>query len=117
MHFTSDCLNAFDRHGVVARSTETTHVAVTLHADHALACSELEELVLQVLILWLQDEGDVHERTAVLLGSADEEFVAVNFGIHDFGALLSQLLHWRDTLPSASSFTMTKVRPAIARFF
>ena len=73
---------------------------MTFHTHHTLAGGELQELILQVLIFRLQDEGDVHERTAVLLSSADEEFVAVDFGIHDFGALLGQLLHGLHTAVS-----------------
>ena len=54
LHALHESLNAFYRHCVVARSAETTYVAVTLHANHTLAGSELQELVLEVLILWLQ---------------------------------------------------------------
>ena len=70
---------------------------MTLHADHALAGGEGQEFILQFLILGLEDEGDVHAGTAVLLGSADEEFVAVDFTIYDFGTLDGHLLHGSHT--------------------
>ena len=97
LHAGHESLAAFDGHGVVAACTEAAYVAMSLHAYHALACGEGHEFVLQFLILGLEDEGDVHAGTAVLLGCADEELVAVDFAIHNFRTLLGKLFHCLDT--------------------
>ena len=60
LHASHESLAAFDGHGVVAACAEAADVAMSLHANHALACGEGHEFVLQLLILGLQHEGDVH---------------------------------------------------------
>ena len=90
-HAGDEGVAAFDGLGVVARSTEAADRTVTLHADHALRDGEVEEVLLQLFVLGSHDEAEVHQRTVFLLGSTDEELVAVNFAIDDFCTLLSQL--------------------------
>lgn len=62
-------------HSIVARSAETAYETVSLDADHALSGSELEEVVLQLLILRFEDEADIHTTAILLLrNSRHKEF-------------------------------------------
>ena len=83
---------AFDGLSVVAAGTETADRTVTLHANHALGSSEVEEVLLQLLVLVGHDEAKVHDRTVLFDGCATEHLVAVNLTIDNLCTLLSQLV-------------------------
>ena len=61
LHASYQGIAALDGLGIVARSAETTNRAVTLHANHTLRGSEVEEVLLQFLILVGHDEAEVHD--------------------------------------------------------
>ena len=60
-HAGDEGVAAFDGLGVVARSAEAADRTVTLHADHTLRDSEVEEFLLQLLVLRSHDEAEVHQ--------------------------------------------------------
>ena len=86
-------VTAFDGLSVVAAGAEAADRAVTLHTDHSLRHGEVEEFLLEVFVLVGHDEAEVHQRTVLLLGGADEELVAVNLAVDNLGALLGQFVH------------------------
>ena len=61
LHASYESLATFDGLGIVAAGAETTDAAVTLNANHTLRGSEVEEVLLQLLILVSHDEADVHQ--------------------------------------------------------
>ena len=93
LHASYESVAAFDGLSVVARCTEAAYRAVTLHADHALGSSEVEEVLLQLCVLVGHDEAEVHDRTVLFDGCATEHLVAVNLTIDNLCTLLSQLVH------------------------
>ena len=68
-----ECLYALKIHRIVAGSTETAYQTVTLDTNHATLGSELEEVVLQVLILGLEDEADIHAAAILLVQDGRRE--------------------------------------------
>ena len=61
LHACYESVATFDGLGVVARSAETTHRAVSLNTNHSLADGKVEEVFLQFLVLVGHYEADVHD--------------------------------------------------------
>ena len=61
LHASYECIATLDGLSVIARSTETTYRAMALYANHTLADSEVEEVLLEFLILRSHDEAEVHQ--------------------------------------------------------
>ena len=60
LHASHECIATLDGLSVVARCTEATDRAVTLHTNHSLRDGEVEEVLLQFLVLssHYEAEGD-----------------------------------------------------------
>ena len=61
LHAGDECVAALDGLSVVARCAETTNTAMTLHTNHTLRYSEVQEVLLQLLVLWSHHEAEVHQ--------------------------------------------------------
>ena len=91
LHRLNQCLHAFDRHSVVERSAETAHRTVALDADHASSSGKVCELFLQLLVLVVHHEANVHQRAVFDSHRSAEQLVAVDLVIQH-GCLLLVLL-------------------------
>ena len=86
-------IHAFHGLRVVATCAEATYRAVSLDAYHALRHYEVEEWLLQVLVLVVHHETDVHQRAVLGVDRPTEQAVAVNLSIQHFCTLMSATIH------------------------
>ena len=61
LHCLDKSVYAFHCHGIVAACTETTYRAMSLYADHSALSSEVEERLLQLFVLIVHHEANVHQ--------------------------------------------------------
>lgn len=81
LHGLNHGVDTLDSLSVVATCTETTYASVTLDADHTTLCSEIEEVLLQLFVLVVHHEADVHQRTILLRYCSTEQLVAVDLSV------------------------------------
>ena len=61
LHALHESLHTLNGLGIVAAGAESANGAVALDAHHALCCGKLEERFLEILILLVHHEADVHQ--------------------------------------------------------
>ena len=97
LHAGYEGLHVVDGDGVVAAGTEAAHAAVTLDADHAALGGEGHEVSLEVFILVVHHEADVHAAAVLLVGhGGTEELVALDLAVEQVGLLDGATLHLLD---------------------
>ena len=77
-HASYQSLHAALRHRVIKRGTETTYRTVSLDTYHTSGSSIFTELVLQLLILIIHHETNIHDRTIFLRYRTTEQLIAID---------------------------------------
>ena len=89
---------AFQRHCIVARSTETTNRTVTFDTNHTSFGCKFHKVSLKFFVFVFHYETDVHVRTVfVTCNCSTEQTVTIDFTIKQFSSLYCTTLHFNNT--------------------